>query len=112
MLWCLEETQGDVPKSSRLSGDARAHGEDTQVCGHQPVSNWLFVAEKSQSVWWRMESQGKHVPGFMGTCAVLLSPGWLRWAVMSPCHRNSPWPLCRGIAPHFVLAPQATSTQP
>lgn len=29
-----------MPQSSQLAGDVRAHQGDTQVCGHQPLSNW------------------------------------------------------------------------
>lgn len=49
----------------------RGHTGGTLGCvaiSPSPTALWVLVPGMPQLVWWRMERQGKHVPGFMGTC--------------------------------------------
>lgn len=87
------------------------HIMGTQGCVAISPSPTSLVPEKPWLVWWGMESQWKHVPGFMGTCAVLLSTGWLCWAVVSLCHHNSPCPLAEESAPTLCWHPRLMALQ-
>lgn len=105
-----------MPQSSQLAGDVRAHQGDTQVCGHQPLSN-CSVGPGAREALVSVVGDGEPGEACPWIYGIMCSPAVPRLAPlgcrvpMSPqlslpsLLRNLP-PLCAGTPSHQHMALQ------